>query len=80
MTGLEAFEIICSGLSFVNHENEIINDYEEECNIIEKALQDYDELLKHIKRWHDLLLKSGIDSKGIVINEIENYLEIKAGV
>ena len=38
------------------------------------------ELKENIKRWHDLLLKSGIDSKGIVADEIENYWAIKAGV
>lgn len=36
---LEALETIRQHLTFVNHDNEIINDYEEECNIIEKALQ-----------------------------------------
>ncbi len=36
------------------------------------------ELNQHIKRWHDLLLKTGINSKGTVVDEIENYWRIKA--
>ena len=35
------------------------------------------ELKQHIKRWHDLLLKTGINSKGTVVDEIENYWQIK---
>lgn len=35
------------------------------------------ELNQHIKRWHDLLLKTGINSKGTVVDEIENYWTIK---
>jgi len=35
------------------------------------------ELNQHIKRWHDLLLKTGINSKGTVADEIENYWAIK---
>lgn len=42
--------------------------------------KEYKELKENVKRWHDLLLKSGIDSKGLVINDIEEYWAIKAGV
>lgn len=52
---------------------------------VEKALKKAQELEKenaelnqHIKRWHDLLLKTGINSKGTVVDEIENYWTIKA--
>lgn len=58
---LESFEIIRQSLSFVNHENEIINDYEEECNIIEKALKRLEaidnanpsEALKCLENWYN---------------------------
>lgn len=42
--------------------------------------KEYKELKENVKRWHDLLLKSGIDSKGMVAFEIEEYWSIKAGV
>ena len=45
-------------------------------NIREKLI-DFIELKQHIKRWHDLLLKTGINSKGTVADEIENYWAIK---
>ena len=58
--------------------------WKEYYNIIKQALLKAQELEKenaelnqHIKRWHDLLLKTGINSKGTVVDEIENYWQIK---
>ena len=58
--------------------------YDDTLNAIEQALLKAQELEKenaelnqHIKRWHDLLLKTGINSKGTVADEIENYWQIK---
>ena len=58
--------------------------YDDTLNTIEQALLKAQELEKenaelnqHIKRWHDLLLKTGINSKGTVADEIENYWAIK---
>jgi len=59
--------------------------YDDTLNTIEQALlkareleKENTELNQHIKRWHDLLLKTGINSKGTVVDEIENYWTIKA--
>ena len=58
--------------------------YNDTLNTIEQALlkaqeleKELAELNQHIKRWHDLLLKTGINSKGTVVDEIENYWTIK---
>ena len=58
--------------------------YDDTLNTIEQALlkaqeleKELAELNQHIKRWHDLLLKTGINSKGTVVDEIENYWTIK---
>ncbi len=58
--------------------------YDDTLNTIEQALlkaqeqeKENAELRQHIKRWHHLLLKTGINSKGTVVDEIENYWQIK---
>lgn len=63
---------------------DICYDYEEELSTIKHELlkaqeleKENAELRQHIKRWHDLLLKTGINSKGTVVDEIENYWQIK---
>lgn len=45
--------------------------------MLDKIKKENAELNQHIKRWHDLLLKTGINSKGTVVDEIENYWTIK---
>lgn len=83
----EALESLKEIEKHINYEYEygsLCYDYEEELSTIKRELlkaqileKENAELRQHIKRWHDLLLKTGINSKGTVVDEIENYWQIK---
>ena len=81
---LESLKEIEKHIKYENEYGTLCYDYEEELSTIKSELlkaqqleKEIAELNQHIKRWHDLLLKTGINSKGTVVDEIENYWQIK---